>query len=282
MKLKESPKKKTGIKSSNKQTARKNAKQTARKTGKKVYPKWKTLKKLAPLSVEIPSPSNQSLKKVAWEETLEVKRTFQEGPDSIYDPYYRDNPDRHHVWTNHLVIGSDTFQKYLAEKKRVDSPIKMKDLKRLKQQCLDDPEKHFYIEDLSDEMGSGLFAKHAIPANSIIGEYTGELISKEENIKRWNENRKATNYYFDTCTNFIIDAGAMGNHTRFINHDCEDQLNCRTEYTMIDGIPRNFIISNRAIEADEQIFIWYGEGYFRDFDCGCKSKNCFSEKKSKK
>ena len=165
MKLKESPKKRTGIKSSKKQTARKTGKQIAKKTARKRVPQWNTLKKLAPLSVEIPSSSNKSLKKVAWQETLEVDRTFNAGPDSIYDPYYRSNRNKHHVWTNHLVIGRDTFQKYLAEKKRVDSPIKMKDLKKFNQECLDDPEKHFYIEDLRGEMGSGLFAKHAIPAS---------------------------------------------------------------------------------------------------------------------
>ena len=111
-------------------------------------------------------------------------------------------------------------------------------------------------------------------SDSIIGEYTGELVSTKERNKRWREYKEATNYDFTTCTNFTIDAGAMGNHTRFINHSCEN--NCRTEYAFISGIPRNFIVSNRAIKADEQLFIWYGEEYFQNSKCACKSKKCVS------
>ena len=123
--------------------------------------------------------------------------------------------------------------------------------------------------------------------DSIIGEYTGELILKDEWYKRWHEYKEATNYYYSTCTNFTIDAGAMGNHTRFINHSCEE--NCRTVYALINGIPRNFIISKRTIKADEQLSIWYGKGYFSEFKCACESKKCISnpllntqDKKAKK
>jgi len=262
-------------KSSKKQVRRKSSKkQPGRKSPRKSVPTRDTLKKFAPLSVKIPSSSKQSLDKVAWEENLEVERTFKEGPDDIYDSYYKLNPNRHHVWTNHLVIRRDTFQKLLKNLKRDDDCIKMKDLKKFNQCCLDDPENYFYLKELGEKMGHGLFARRAIPANSIIGEYTGELISRKEWSKRRREYKEATNYDFATCTNFTIDAGAMGNHTRFINHSCEN--NCRTEYAFISGIPRNFIVSNRAIKADEQLFIWYGEEYFQNSKCACKSKKCVS------
>ena len=108
----------------------------------------------------------QSLDKVAWEENLKVERTFKGGPNNdIYDLYYKLNPNKHHVWTNHLVIKSDIFQKLLKKGKRDDDCIKMKDLKKFNLECLDDPENHFYLKELGEKMGQGLFARHVIPAS---------------------------------------------------------------------------------------------------------------------
>ena len=135
--------------------------------------------------------------------------------------------------------------------------------------------KFLKFNDLDIRLNDRLFS------DTIIGEYTCELISMEECYERWNEmEQSTTNYLFHTCCeNMMIDAGAMGNHTRFINHGCGDQLNCKTEYALIDGIPRNFVISNSYIEADEQLFISYGKEYFdsSDTNCLCKSRNCFSK-----
>jgi len=125
-------------------------------------------------------------------------------------------------------------------------------------------------------------------SDTVIGEYTGELISREEFEKRQKELKKtgASNYFFSTYSSMTIDAGAMGNHTRFLNHGSGDRLNCRTQYVdlgdisgELSGIPRNFIISTRAIAADEQLFIWYGKGYFGEEDCLCDSENeeCMSK-----
>ena len=51
----------------------------------------------------------------------------------------------------------------------------------------------------------------------IVGEYTGELITMEEYRERVKIVKLlgASNYFFNTCTNMVVDATAMGNHTRF-------------------------------------------------------------------
>ena len=123
--------------------------------------------KLRPSSIEkskirLRSSSFKDLKRVAWEEELEVERTLQEGPDDIFSGYYRMNPDKHYVFTNNLVIRTDT---HIDRTMPVpdDDILGLEDLKKFGQDCLDDPEKHFYVEDLGGKMGFGLFAKHAIP-----------------------------------------------------------------------------------------------------------------------
>ena len=136
------------------------------------------MKSLAPLCVKLRpsaiekskirlrSTSFKDLKKVAREGEFEVERTLHEGPDDIFSGYYRMNPEKHYVFTNSLVIRTDT---------RIDRTIPvpddgilgLEDLKSFGQDCLDDPEKHFYVEDLGGKMGRGLFAMHAIPESKI-------------------------------------------------------------------------------------------------------------------
>ena len=154
MKVKISSKKVTGTKSFKKQTAR--------KTVISSIPTRNTLKKFAPLSTKLRSSSKQKWTKIALEGYFEVDRTFQGGPDDIFDPYYKFNAEKHHVWTDHLVIKRDTG---LDDIKHVASFIGLEDLKMFNQYCLDDPEKHFFVQDLGGDMGRGLFARHAIAAS---------------------------------------------------------------------------------------------------------------------
>ena len=133
------------------------------------------MKSLAPLSVKLrPTAMEKSkirlrpssfkdLKRIAWEGELKVERTLHEGPDDIFSGYYRMNPDKHYVFTNNLVIRTDTHIDRTIPVQD-DGILGLEDLKKLGQDCLDDPEKHFYVQDLSGEMGRGLFAKHVIPA----------------------------------------------------------------------------------------------------------------------
>ena len=55
-------------------------------------------------------------------------------------------------------------------------------------------------------------------SDTVIGEYTGELITTKEYSVKVSiiAGTGASNYFFNTCmNNLVIDATAMGNHTRF-------------------------------------------------------------------
>ena len=71
-----------------------------------------------------------------------------------------------------------------------------------------------------------------------------------------------------------IDAGPMGNHTRFINHSCRP--NCGAlglaAYKII-------IVTHRLIKQGEEILLNYGEGYFQNLTCLCKEDICLENNK---
>ena len=76
-----------------------------------------------------------------------------------------------------------------------------------------------------------------------------------------------------------VDGGPMGNHTRFINHSCEE--NCIGVSVIVNEIPRIFIKTIEEIDRNEQLFIDYGEKYFTGIKCECNTKSCFQRKRKK-
>ena len=110
----------------------------------------------------------QKWKRVAREGEFEVERAFEGGAGDIFHPLFRMNPDRYHVWTDHLVIRKDTLvDKTLPDK----DALRLEDLERLNKDCLDDPEKYFWIK-MDHEMGRGLVAKHEVPASLFVLSFT--------------------------------------------------------------------------------------------------------------
>lgn len=95
----------------------------------------------------------------------------------------------------------------------------------------------------------GLFATALIPKGTVIGSYAGEIVP-------------AT---IENCTPFVmefnnhfIDSCWIGNEISFINHDG----NCpNAEYVDCD-FPQVNIVAKRDIQANEEITINYGRGYW--------------------
>lgn len=109
-----------------------------------------------------------------------------------------------------------------------------------------------------------MFANAQIPDGTIIGEYLGELVPNDTF-------RPGDQYGFDYlvagCT-----AHRFGNITRFVNHHCRPNLT--VEQGMYGKRLVMFLKADGNIAVDQQVFINYGEDYFRtlNIQCMCDDK----------
>jgi len=57
-----------------------------------------------------------------------------------------------------------------------------------------------------------------------------------------------SNYLYKTRKRGVaINAGSMGNHTRFINHSCSDD-NCEIFSEIINGVPKNWVVAKKDVQ----------------------------------
>ena len=128
--------------------------------------------------------------------------------------------------------------------------------------------------------GKGVFALKPIAKGERIIEYTGEIISWPEALRRLPHDPADPNhtFYFSLDDgSHVIDAKVGGNASRWINHACEP--NCKAEETL-DG--QVFIEALRKLKAGEELFYDYGlvidERYTaklkREYGCCCGSPLC--------
>ena len=109
-------------------------------------------------------------------------------------------------------------------------------------------------------LGYGVFASEQIPALTYVGEYAGVV------RKRSRRKDRANDYVFGYVvgpkeSRFVIDAREFGNHTRYINHSDEPNLNSR--WVIIDGLCHIVFFTNRLIKKGEQLSYDYGPYYWR-------------------
>ena len=126
--------------------------------------------------------------------------------------------------------------------------------------------------------GKGVFALAPIARGEQLIEYTGEVITWPEELRRHPHDPSDPDhtFYFHIDDKHVIDANVGGNASRWINHACD--TNCEVEEQ--DG--RVFIKALRDIEPGEELFYDYGlviEGRYtaklkREFPCHCGSANC--------
>lgn len=110
------------------------------------------------------------------------------------------------------------------------------------------------------DVGLGLYAKSAIRAEAVVGEYTG-LVKRY----RWLATRRK-NYIGEYTlpgypVKYIIDAEKYGSQMRYVNHSSDPNLYAIT--VIVEGILRIFFIAKRPIVAGEQLLIDYGPSYWR-------------------
>jgi len=112
-------------------------------------------------------------------------------------------------------------------------------------------------------MGLGLYADEPIAEDTCIIEYTGRVISKEE------EEKSRSRYLFTVNRNTTIDGSLRSNIARYINHSCAPNAEAVIHKNRI------YIFALRDIEVGESIAYDYGKEYFDEYlsngRCRCNS-----------
>lgn len=110
----------------------------------------------------------------------------------------------------------------------------------------------------------GVYAAEAIPKHKKVIEYTGELLSNKDALRRAAElflHGKAHRVYMlGVCRHWIIDGLAGGSGAELINHSCKPNLVLRR----IRG--RAFLYSLREIRAGEELTYDY------HLNCSCRCR----------
>lgn len=114
---------------------------------------------------------------------------------------------------------------------------------------------------INQKVGYGVFANQEIAKNTCIGEYTG-LIRK----RSWFEGDNNI-YCFEypileyKRSSYVIDARLMGNHTRFINHSTEPNIDSILVY---HEKKRHIVLyANKRIQKGSQLCYDYGPSYWK-------------------
>ena len=126
--------------------------------------------------------------------------------------------------------------------------------------------------------GKGVFALDAFAKGERIVEYTGQIITWKEALKRHPHDPQDPNhtFYFHIDDERVIDGKFGGNSAKWINHSC--QPNCETDED--DG--RVWVVAKRAVKAGEELNYDYGlilDGRHtakvkKEFECRCGSRKC--------
>lgn len=127
--------------------------------------------------------------------------------------------------------------------------------------------KDLQIKFINENMGYGVFATQAMPVNTVIGVYSGQIKTIEEVNQDYafpflgiNPSSISSEDEDEQEKTFWVDASVCGNATRFINH-AEDQ-NCSTLNILdANNIPQVVFFTRDPIKKGEEITINYGSVY---------------------
>jgi SET domain-containing protein len=130
----------------------------------------------------------------------------------------------------------------------------------------------------SEVHGKGVFALKPIRKGENFIEYTGEVITWAEALRRHphDPSQPDHTFYFHLDEELVIDGKVGGNDSMWINHSCAP--NCEAE----DETGRVYLLALRDIAVGEEIFFDYGlvieerhtPALKKRFECRCGAKNC--------
>ena len=121
------------------------------------------------------------------------------------------------------------------------------------------------LEDLEVKLvnplvGIGLFATKPITRYTFIGEYLG--LVRPRKLSFLSDSDYVFGYTIrDQATRWVVDAGKMGNTTRFINHSYEPNL--IPSSWIQDGIGHIGFFAKKTIMENEQLTFDYGPYYWK-------------------
>jgi histone-lysine N-methyltransferase EZH2 len=113
--------------------------------------------------------------------------------------------------------------------------------------------------------GLGLYACEDIQPHDFVGEYKGEIITKEEAERRGAvyEHQKLS-YLFSLNKKQEVDSTLFGNKMRFINHALLKQANLYPRIIMVNTVFRIALYGARKINAGQELFFDYGDQFPQD------------------
>lgn len=120
----------------------------------------------------------------------------------------------------------------------------------------------------------GVFAKVSISSGRWIGEYTGDVISRQEMINRSHECEELgimDTYLYEIGRGLFVDARWNGNIFRYLNHSCAPNVKAE----VMNG--RVMICSIMNIRKDEELTVDYGMEEKEDGKkvvCRCGAREC--------
>lgn len=114
-----------------------------------------------------------------------------------------------------------------------------------------------YLKKISDHVGWGLFARHSLEKGQVLGEYVGVVLPREQGGSYCMDYGEIENEVMD------VDAKYFGNHTRFINHSENANVDALgySDYKDFKSM-RILVVANKPINQHQQVLIHYGNQYW--------------------
>lgn len=147
------------------------------------------------------------------------------------------------------------------------------------------------INSKKESMGFGLLTEEKIPKGGFLCEYSGEVLTKSEALKRNLLNDQLNQMNYIVCLNersldeknlpiqTFIDPSHKGNIGRYMNHSCDP--NCFIVSIRVNSlVPKLGIFALNEIQPEEELFYHYGGGqssknYEKNLKpCCCGSNIC--------
>ena len=126
--------------------------------------------------------------------------------------------------------------------------------------------------------GKGVFALVPIKKGELILEYTGEVITWPEALRRHphDPSQPDHTFYFHLSDELVIDGKVGGNASKWINHSCAPNVEADDESGQV------YLLALRNIKAGDELFFDYGlvidephtPELLRQYPCWCGAKAC--------